>query len=286
MKQYIIFIINYQYHYLKLMPFKDKNKKKIKRKKGKKFVYNNPSDGLTKDKKKNPFEELSKKKHTKQMKEYKGILDEYKNRFTTNTFIDRRIGEHSKNLSQDEKMKLRFKAQQMINLKTKKNKFSLLNEDDDNLGDHVLTHNGMKLDQVGFDDEMEKSDDEFFDKMDNYMEEMDNNKKLSRKEIIQNIINKSKLFKQEKQKLKKETKDQIQLLDDNFGELSTLLKKRERTFNTVRDDYDKFTKIFENSDKTHPTVLYYLHHYRKKSKQRRRFNQKKKIKSREKIKEK
>jgi nucleolar protein 14 len=253
------------------MPFKDKNKKKIKRKKGKKFVYNNPSDGLQKDKKKNPFEELSKKKHTKQIKEYKGILNEYKNRFTTNTFIDRRIGEHSKNLSQDEKMKLRFKAQQLINLKNKKNKFSLLNDDDDNLDDHLLTHRGMKLDQV-VDDEMEKSDDELYDKMDNYMEEMDNNKKLSRKEIIQNIINKSKMLKMEKQKLKKETKDQIQLLDDNFGELSTLLKKRGRTFNTVRDDYDKFAKIFENSDKTHPTVIFLFKYYRKKSKQIRRSN--------------
>jgi len=238
------------------MPFKDKNHKKSKRKKGRKFVYRNPSDNLEKDKKKNPFEELAKKKHTKQLKEYKGIIDEYKDRFNSNSFIDRRIGENSKHLSQDEKMKLRFKAQQLINLKNKKNKFSLLNDDEGNADDHVLTHRGKKLDQFDDHSDAEKSDDEIFDKMDNYMEEMDNNKKLSRKEIIQNIINKSKMLKMEKQKIKQETKDQIQLLDDNFGELSTLLKKRERTFNTAKDDYDKFTKMFEYSNKTHPTVIY------------------------------
>ena len=237
------------------MPTKDKNHKKIKRKKGRKFVYRNPSDNLDKDKKKNPFEELSKKKHTKQLKEYKGIMDEYKNRFNSNSFIDRRIGENSKHLSLDEKMKLRFKAQQLINLKNKKNKFSLLNDDEGYGDDHILTHHGKKLDQLDDHSDAEKSDDEIFDKMDNYMGEMDNNKKLSRKEIIQNIINKSKMLKMEKQKIKQETKDKIQLLDDNFGELSTLLKKRERTFNTAKDDYDKFTKMFENSNKTHPTVI-------------------------------
>lgn len=253
------------------MPFKDKSKKKIKRKKGRKFIYNNPSDNLEKEKKKNPFEELSKKKNTKQIKEYKGILNEYKNRFTTNTFIDRRIGEHSRNLSQDEKMKLRFKAQQLINLKNKKNKFSLLNDDEEGLDNHILTHGGKKLDQLDEYDDMEKSDDEIYDKMDNYMEEIESNKKLSRKEIIQNIINKSKMLKMEKQKLKHETKDKIQMLDDNFGELSTLLKKRGRTFNSAKDDYDKFTRIFENADKTHPTViLIFLMVNRIKSKQKKK----------------
>lgn len=90
---------------------KDNNKKKIKRKKGKKFVYRNPEELA---KKTNPFEDMSKKKLMKQGSKYDGVRNEYQTKNISNTFIDRRIGENSKNLTQDEKMKLRFKAQQLV----------------------------------------------------------------------------------------------------------------------------------------------------------------------------
>lgn len=91
---------------------KDDKKKKIKRKKGKKFVYRNKEEA---EKKANPFEEISKKKLMKQGSKYDGVRQEYQNKNISNTFVDRRIGENSKHLSYDEKMKLRFKAQQMVN---------------------------------------------------------------------------------------------------------------------------------------------------------------------------
>ena len=74
--------------------------------------------------------------------------------------------------------------------------------------------------------------------MDNYMQEMDN-KKLSKKEIMQNIINKSKMLKLEKQNLKNQNKEKIELLDDNFQELSMLLKKRGRTFGKAMDSQQR-----------------------------------------------
>ena len=91
---------------------KENNKKKIKRKKGKKFVYRNPTEEL--EKKTNKFEDMSKKKLMKQGPKYDGVRNEFQTKNISNSFIDRRIGENSKNLSQDEKMKLRFKAQQMV----------------------------------------------------------------------------------------------------------------------------------------------------------------------------
>lgn len=91
---------------------KDNNKKKIKRKKGKKFVYRNPSEEVAK--KTNPFEEMSNKKLMKQGSKYDVVRNEFQNKNVSNTFIDRRIGENSKNLSQEEKMKLRFRAQQLV----------------------------------------------------------------------------------------------------------------------------------------------------------------------------
>jgi nucleolar protein 14 len=233
--------------------FKDP-KKKIKRKKGKKFVYRTPEE---KEKKMNPFEELSKKKFMKQGKSYDTVVKEYNQKNFENSFIDRRIGEGSKYLSQEDKMKLRFKAQQMINLKSRKNKFSLLDDGEGDKNMHVLTHRGKKINENELSD-VDKSDDEIYDKLDNYMEEMDQNRgKLTRKEIIQNIINRSKQLKEEKQRIRQINKDKIEMLDDNFAEISSLLKKRGRTFNKFNDDYDRFARVFVHSSKTHPTVIFY-----------------------------
>jgi hypothetical protein len=86
--------------------------KKQKRKKGKKFIYRDPNEQVVK--KKNPFEDQSKKKVMKVNQQYNGLINSYQDRNSSNTFVDRRIGENSKNLSYDDKMKLRFKAQQMV----------------------------------------------------------------------------------------------------------------------------------------------------------------------------
>jgi nucleolar protein 14 len=101
---------------------------------------------------------------------------------------------------------------------------------------------------------MEKSDDdEYYEQMDNYMQEVEANPKLSKKEILQNIINKSKLLKLEKQKLKNNTREKIDILDDNFKEISMLLKKRGRSYDNKFDDFDRNLNTFKYSEKTHPT---------------------------------
>lgn len=242
---------------------KDKNKKQ-KRKKGKKFVYKNPSEALPQ--KVNPFEVMARKKQTKQGKQYDNLKTEYQQRFSSNSFVDRRIGEYSKNLTQEDKMKLRFKAQQMvyhlyitpqINLKNKKKKFLL--GDDDEKDNAINTFKGGNIDEIDINESFEQSDDEAYDGLDVIQEyEQGNNSKLSRKEIMQNIINKSKLYKLEKQKLKNDNKNKIDILDDNFTEISSLLKKRERTFTKFNDNYDRFASAFEHTAKTHPTVSYYV----------------------------
>ena len=47
------------------------------------------------------------------------------------------------------------------------------------------------------------------------------------------------------------------MLDENFAEISSLLKKRGRTFDKFNDDYDRFARVFVHSEKTHPTVKKY-----------------------------
>ena len=133
--------------------YKEQKKKVQKRNKGKKFVYRNPTELAAKQVKVNPFEDMSKKKFQKQGKQYQGVINEYKNRFNSSTFIDKRIGEGSKGLSTEDKMKMRFKAQQMINLKSRKNKFSLLNEENGlDKEEHILTHRGKVVDDDNMSD--------------------------------------------------------------------------------------------------------------------------------------
>ena len=78
-------------------------------------------------------------------------------------------------------------------MKKKQNKFSLNNLNTEESAENFLTHKGQKLDHANLsDDDFVQSDDEMYDRLDNYMNQIENapDTKLSRKEIIQNIINK------------------------------------------------------------------------------------------------
>ena len=90
---------------------KKPHKEKAKRKRGKKYIV---IPNLNKPiKKSNPFELISKKKFIKSnTNQYNELINDYRNKNNVNSFRDNRIGEGSKNLSQEEKMKLRYNVQQ------------------------------------------------------------------------------------------------------------------------------------------------------------------------------
>ena len=91
----------------------------------------------------------------------------------------------------------------------------------------------------------------------NYLEEIDKNPNLSRKEVIQNMINNSKKEKIEKTKLKLENLEKIQKLDDNFTDLLGIVKRRKPTILRANDPYDKFTAKLQNTARTKPTVNFF-----------------------------
>lgn len=128
-----------------------------------------------------------------------------------------------------------------------------LNDDNENF----LTHKGQKVGGTEnySDDDYVQSDDEMYDKLDNYMNEIENapDTKLSRKEIIQNIIEKSKQMKLEKQNQKRKTLEQIKLLDENFPELSELIARRPRGVGRLNDDFERMANSYNYLDKTKPT---------------------------------
>ena len=66
--------------------------------------------------------------------------------------------------------------------------------------------------------------DEYYNEMNDYIENL-NTKKLSKQERFKEIIMKSKQLKEEKQRMRENTLNKISLLNENFDELNSLLKK-------------------------------------------------------------
>ena len=233
----------------KRKPHKEKNK----RKRGKKYKYDASKEAKNKIEKHNPFEAFSQKKFQKNNNSFSQLISEYQTKNVVNYFKDNRIAENS-NLSYDEKMKLRYKAQQMLK-KTKNSKFAF--DNDDNSDDDIkLTHKGKEINDNNSEmseiNDNNDKDDEYYEKMNEFIENMDT-KKLSKQEKFKAIIQNSKKLKEEKHRIKEDTKNKIEYLNDNFQELNSMLKKRKRTFNRLNDDYDKLTNNFIYSERTHPT---------------------------------
>ena len=242
---------------------KKPHKEKTKRKRGKKFRYD-PQKEQEKVEKHNPFEDFSKKKFIKQNNKFNQLIYDYKTKNNVNSFKDNRIAENSTYLTYDQKMKLRYKAQQMLK-NSKKSKFTFENNDDsDNNNnssknsedeDLKLTHKGKEINYEDSDSNNYEYDanEEYYNQMNEYIENLHNNKKLTKQERFKEILQKSKQLKEEKQRIRENTLNKITFLNDNFIEINSLLKKRKRTFNRFNDDYDKMTNNFIYSERTHPT---------------------------------
>ena len=95
---------------------KSKKNNKLKRKRGKKFVYHGNGDDENAnhiDQKPNPFEEHSKSKRAKNdLDKRKGLIDEFRRIGKNSQIVDNRIAQTSCKLSEEEKMKLRYIREQ------------------------------------------------------------------------------------------------------------------------------------------------------------------------------
>ena len=106
-----------------------KKNNKVKRKRGKKFRFFNSEDnsektGETVNRKhnefqsSNPFEEHSvTKKFVRDKQKRQGLEEEYQTRGKNNVMVDKRIGQYSKRMSDDDKMRLRYLKEQRDLLK-------------------------------------------------------------------------------------------------------------------------------------------------------------------------
>lgn len=179
---------------------------------------------------------LSRTKANKKRKQT--LLKEYKNQRKANVLSDERFGEHVTELSLPDKMLQRF----AIEKKRKHDRVSMFNLNDT----EELTHMGQSLSEIKTFDEIDVSDEDdgmigeeyvadahfgggIFSKIkqENDFPEEENTK--SRKEIIDEIIMKSKTAKMIKQNDKEEANTICEKLDNTWQEVERLLKSSKRT---------------------------------------------------------
>uniref|UniRef100_A0A6U9X837 Nucleolar protein 14 n=1 Tax=Pseudo-nitzschia australis TaxID=44445 RepID=A0A6U9X837_9STRA len=162
-----------------------------------------------------------------------------------NTFVDRRIGQYDKDMSQEDKMLVRL-VKERTRRSNRSSKFRLDDNDDDN--DAILTHKGQKIDPnkseaMYSDDEDDGGNLEAVDtelhfggsgmaSSNPYGNSMATGTDLSqlygqtRKTELDDLIARRKAMKAEKMQVKETQVDTFEKMDETFGELAGLLKYR------------------------------------------------------------
>lgn len=152
------------------------------------------------------------------------MLVEYKQLRKNNAFVDRRFGEDDDSLTQEERALMRFQKQRMKDLSG--SKFSLAEEDED-LGGMGLTHKGKSLEETLFDasaggEDLGAEDDDGTDMLETYnfgggdfddKGEDGQGKYKSKKEIMEEVIAKSKMYKALKAKQRENDLEETDALD-------------------------------------------------------------------------
>lgn len=228
-------------------------KQKLKRKRGKKFVFDpkkqalQAANSLGSIVQSNPFEAVSSKKFMKTT-QYGDLRKEYNHIGHNSTFQDKRIAQNAQQLTEEEKQKLRYKAQQLLNMKNKKE--ATTTRGDDNL---AFTHKGKVINEsnVNDSDEGEREDDYDFDIANQLLHT--NTEGMSKKDQHLELIRQAKLQRDEKRKERMDTTDKIRKLDDDFADITANLTKRRRDFEVKNDDYYKNINMYQFADKTKPT---------------------------------
>ncbi|XP_055809873.1 uncharacterized protein LOC129880063 [Solanum dulcamara] len=228
-----------------------KNDSSSKKKKMKKSSKSGPKakDMKLKAPKENPFETiwsrskfdiLGKKRKGEQRrigearssaieKRKKTLLKEYEQSAKSSMFVDKRIGENDEGLGEFDKAIMRSQRERQVKLK--KNKYNLSDEDEEDF------EIGASLGRDDFDEEVPFDEDEedhgrddksaILGQLNSHgsqnaqagpMEEEENRKK-SKKEVMEEIIQKSKFFKAQKAKDREENDELTEQLDKDFTSL-------------------------------------------------------------------
>ncbi|CAJ0599458.1 unnamed protein product [Cylicocyclus nassatus] len=196
---------------------------------------------------------LSRKRAYEQRAKTIGV--EYDRVGNVNKIIDKRIGEKNREITNEEKASLRFTAERVKHLK-KGSKFNLTDDNDDH--SEVLTHGGKELTSVQKYDKIIASDDE--DDAGNISADVvkvahfgggdldstrNGDEKPSRKDIIAELIAKTRQARENKQNAKDDMETATEELDAKYLKILDKVKNTFRPVGATRsekpqkDDYDQ-----------------------------------------------
>jgi nucleolar protein 14 len=176
---------------------------------------------------------------TKAMKERETALkQELQNRDKSNSFLDKRLGETDRNLDPEDKSLARFKAERMAQMlaKRKSNRFNIGGDAED----VVLTHKGRtlggdeELSDSGFSSDQDagtaKHNHDMTSKFNFGGDGVDDGDraKRSKKEVMEEVIAKSKAHKLERQREKQHADELLDTIDYKFQDVTEFLSKRSR----------------------------------------------------------
>ncbi|MGB1592417.1 MAG: Myb-like DNA-binding domain-containing protein, partial [Promethearchaeia archaeon] len=158
----------------------------------------------------------------------------------SNAFVDRRFGEQEEGVSEEDKMLMRFQRERMA--RVKKGAFNIDDEEED-----ILTHKGMsigamtKIDMDDFssdeDTGVSAADTKQFNFGGGFVQAFDDEeeataeRRKTKKEVMEEIIAKSKLYKAQRRKEKHEDEYILDDLNSKFDDLSGLLAQHRRPTN-------------------------------------------------------
>ncbi|XP_047971513.1 nucleolar protein 14 isoform X2 [Salvia hispanica] len=227
-------------------------KKKSKGKINKKLSSLNSDSKKIKGPKENPFENiwsrrkftiLGKKRKDEErrriglsrslaiQKRQKTLLKEYEQSTKSSTFVDKRIGEQNEGLEEFDKAILRSQRERQLKLK-KKSKFNLSDGEEDNFeiqgGGYFPGRDDFEDDEPfygdDYDDDLPVGQNRQFDSHEAEGEPVsgsaeEQNRPKTKKEVMEDIIFKSKFFKAQKAKEKEESEQFTEQLDKDFASL-------------------------------------------------------------------
>ncbi|XP_013815540.1 nucleolar protein 14 [Apteryx mantelli] len=202
------------------------------------------------------------------------LLKEYKEKEKSNVFKDKRFGEYNTKISPEEKMIKRFTLERQQNF-GKKNIYNL-NEDEE------LTHYGQSLAEIEKLNDIIDSDSDTEErgtlsaeltaahfgggggllrkKVSSGQEVEEEEKPKSRKELIEELIAKSKQEKQERQTQRESALELTEKLDNDWKEIQTLIarktpksEKKDKEEKTKPDEYDMIVRELAFEMKAKPS---------------------------------
>merc|ERR1712168_1414784 len=183
-------------------------------------------------------------------KRKKTLLQKYKQRNKSNVLVDKRFGEFDDAVSVEEKMLKRFTLEKQSH-HVKAGHYNLQDDDEE------LTHYGQNLADISNFDEIDLESEEEEDGNDNvggllhkkkYQGVADDGgnveeKQLSKKDILQEMIVDSKREKNERRKTKELAFELTQRLDKEWKDIHSLLIKGSDESTVKKDKHDDYDKI-------------------------------------------